>query len=256
MTIVNPACDIPVELLDQYLVEHGVSRSVLVQPVFRKEDNDYVATCAAAAPERFVAVCVVDPRRAGVVNRLRYWTEERGCRGLRLRPRIPEEAAAFGGASTYPLWEYARHHGLVISVYAGPDHLSTLASLATRFPEVSIVVDHMAHPVVQLGTTSPQFHELLALSRHPRVSIKVSGYYYYAREPYPYRDCWDHFRALYDHFGPLRLIWGSDFPHVLLESGYRRNLLLQARAYSFLSQGDLNSIMGTNAAALYWRTGE
>jgi predicted TIM-barrel fold metal-dependent hydrolase len=251
-TIVNPECDVPIELVDQYLVEHNVNRAVLVQPVFRREDNDYVATCAAAAPDRFAAVCVVDPRLAGAVDRLRYWTEERGCRGLRLRPAIPDEAAVFGDPSTYPLWEYAGDHGLVVSVYAAPEHLPMLASLASRFSEVAIVVDHMAHPVVRLGTTSPQFHELMALSRHPRVFIKVSGYYHYSQQPYPYRDCWDHFRAVYDHFSPSRLIWGSDFPHVLLRSGYCRSLLLQERAYPFLSSDDLNLIMGGTAAALYW----
>ena len=33
-------------------------------------------------------------------------------------------------------------------------------------------------------------------------------------------------RAIYDRFGPARLVWGSDFPHILLKIGYRRALLL------------------------------
>ena len=71
-------------------------------------------------------------------------------------------------------------------------------------------------------------------------------------EAYPFADCDDLFRALYDRFGPKRLIWGSDFPHVLLKIGYRRAMLLPRRAYPYLASEELDSIMGENAAQLYW----
>jgi predicted TIM-barrel fold metal-dependent hydrolase len=251
-TIVSPHDDIPADLLAQYLDEHGVERAVLVQPVFRGEDNAYVADESAAAPDRHAAVCVVNPRRPNAAERLRYWTEERGCRGLRLRPRLAAEAASFGHPDTYPLWKYASEHGVVINVYAGPEHLLAIGALSARFPDVAVIVDHMANPDVSAGVTAPAFQDLLALARHPRVFVKVSGYYYFSAEAYPYRDCWDLFRSLYDAFGPARLIWGSDFPHVLLRSGYSRSVLLQERAYPFLSAGELDCIMGGNAADLYW----
>ena len=54
---VTGAADIPVELLQEYMDAHGVSRAVLVQPIFPGNDNDYVARCAEAAPDRFKAVC-------------------------------------------------------------------------------------------------------------------------------------------------------------------------------------------------------
>ena len=254
-TIVSSTCDVPAELLDQYLTEHGVERAVLVQPAFLGEQNDYVADWAAKLPHRFAAVCVVDPGHPAAGDRLRYWVDERACTGLRLRPRLPGEAEAFGSPRTYPLWESIRERELVVSVYAGPEHLSTLATLAAHLPEVAIVVDHMAHPPARFGISSRAFRNLLTLARYPRVFIKVSGYYYFSEQPYPYRDCWPLFRALYDEFGPSRLVWGSDFPHVLLQSGYRRSLLLQERAYSFLTRDELALIMGGNAAALYWRTG-
>jgi predicted TIM-barrel fold metal-dependent hydrolase len=243
---------VPAELLEQYLDEHGVERAVLVQPVFRGEDNAYVADTAAAAPDRYAAVCVVDPRRPDAVERLRHWIEERGFRGLRLRPKLAAEAAAFGHPDTYPLWEYAAARGLAINVYAGPEHMPAIDALAARFPDVALIVDHMANPDVAAGVTSPAFQNLLALGRHPRVFVKASGYYYFSAEPYPYRDCWELFRALYDAFGPARLIWGSDFPHVLLRTGYRRSLLMPERAYTFLTAGELSQVMGGNAAALYW----
>src|SRR6266852_1539281 len=87
-TIVSPLSDVPVELLMQYMTEHGVDRAVLVQPMYPGEDNSYVANCAAAQPDRIAAVCVVDPRQPEAADRLEYWVREHGCKGLRLRPRL------------------------------------------------------------------------------------------------------------------------------------------------------------------------
>ncbi|KAB2860468.1 MAG: amidohydrolase family protein, partial [Anaerolineae bacterium] len=56
-----------------------------------------------------------------------------------------------------------------------------------------------------------------------------------------------------DRYGAGRLIWGSDFPHVLLKTGYRRSLLMQERIFTYLSESDLRLMMGANAERLYWR---
>lgn len=252
VTIVSPLSDVPIELLREYMDEYGVDRAVLVQPLYLGEGNSYVADCARAEPERFAAVCVVDPRRGGAEDRLEYWVKERGCRGLRLRPKVPDETQIFGDPSSFPVWERAGALRIPINLLADLKHLSTVAELAARFPEVTIVIDHMAHPDVTAGADSTEFLSLLDLAQFPGVFVKVTGYYYHTRESYPYKDCWEFFRRLYDRYGPARLLWGSDFPHVLLKSGYRRCLKLQERAFPFLDKGDLELIMGGNAARLYW----
>lgn len=252
VTHVSPFSDVPLELLKEYMDEYDIAGAVLVQPLFPGSDNSYVADCAANEPNKFAAVCVVDPRLPDAAEQLRYWAEERGCRGIRLRPRIAGEEAAFGDASTFPLWEQAIASNVVVSVLANPPHLPTLAKLAERFPQANIIVDHFAHPDISKGVDAPAFKNLLALSQFSNVYIKTTGYYYFSQERYPWRDSWDYFRAVYDRFGAARLIWGSDFPHVLLNVGYRRNLLLQERFYSFLSPAELQQVMHDNAARLYF----
>jgi L-fuconolactonase len=252
VTTVSPVCDVPLELLEQYMAEHGVERAVLVQPLFPGDDNSYVADCAAAAPERFAAVCVVDPRAAEAPDRLDYWVSQRGCRGLRLRPRVPAEAACFGQPTTFPLWQRAERLGVVVNLLCGAEHLPTVAELAARFPGVSIAIDHLGHPDPAAGVDAPGFQALLALADHPRVFVKVSGQSYVSRRPYPHDDLRDMVHALYDRFGPRRLIWGSDFPHVLLKSGYHRALRLPERAYDFIPAADRDLLLGENARTLYW----
>ena len=251
-TAVSSYSDVPLELWRQYMDEYSIDRAILVQPVYPGEDNSFVADCAASDSDRLAAVCVVDPSNPNAPAKLEYWASERGCKGVRLRPRIMGEDTTFGDPTTYRLWERASVLNLVVSLLASPEHLSMTALLAERFPDVNIVIDHMAHPDVESGVSAPDFRALLDLARYPRVFVKISGYYYFSKVGYPYADCWDFVRALYEQFGSRRLMWGSDFPHVLLQLGYRRCLMLQQRLYPFLSEADLDRIMGVNAADLYW----
>jgi L-fuconolactonase len=165
---------------------------------------------------------------------------------------VPQEEAIFGSPDSYPLWEQIQGLGITVNILCDPPHLSRIDRLAADFPGVDIIIDHMAHPNPALGPDAPAFQALLDLAKHPRVYVKATGYYYYSQTRYPYEDCWDLFKALHARFGASRLIWGSDFPHVLLTAGYRRTMLLQERFYSFLTPDELDDMMGLNASRLYW----
>ena len=254
ITVVSPCSDVPTELLKQYMGEHGVDKAVLVQPLYPGEDNSYVVDSAAADPEHLAAVCYVDPRKVDAAERLKYWVTDRGCKGLRMRPLVEGEDKIFGKPESYIVWEVAQNLGIAVNLLMDCEHIPVLSEIAERFPKVPLLIDHMAHPDVRAGRNSPAFASLLSISKFPQISIKVTGYYYHSNESWPYTDCHDIFKALYETFGPKRLIWGSDFPHVILNSSYASVLALQERYYTFLTDVDLAFIMGGNANALYWGT--
>src|SRR5262249_61685022 len=118
-----------VELGAEHVADEGVDGAGLVHRSSPGGDTGSVAACAARRPDRYAAVCVVDPRTPAAADRLAYWVQERGCKGLRLRPRIAAEAACFGDPSTFPLWERAAALGVVITVLGGPENLAALAGL-------------------------------------------------------------------------------------------------------------------------------
>jgi L-fuconolactonase len=250
-TIVPPQADVPIELARETMAEHEVERAVLVQPVFRGEDNSYVAECARREPRKFAAVCYVDPRRPEAATRLAHWVGQ-GCRGLRMRPRLPDEASCFGDPATYPLWQAAADANVVVSLLASVEHAPAIAKLAERFGECAIVVDHLGHPNTSPNTCVAEFRPILDLARHKRIHLKLSGFHHFSRARFPYHDCQGLVRAAYDHFGSERLLWGSDFPHVLLASSYARCRLLVAEMLGELSAQERHAVLGGNALALYW----
>jgi predicted TIM-barrel fold metal-dependent hydrolase len=250
-TLVPPQTDVPIDAAREVMGSAGIDRAVLVQPMFRGEDNSYVADCARDQPERFAAVCVVDPRAPGAEDRLAHWVE-RGCRGLRLRPLVPAEADAFASPATYPLWHAAETLRVTVSILCTAEHLATVDALAERFPAVPIIIDHLAWPATTPRGDAAQNRDILSLARHPRVFVKLSGYYHFSAERFPYRDCWDLTRAVYDRFGPRRLLWGSDFPHVTVTCGYAPSLDLLDQIFPGWPPADRDAVLGANALELYW----
>ncbi len=248
-TTVSPACDVPLELLEGYMAEFDVDRAVIVQPVFPGSDNQYVVECARTDPDRFAVVCVVDPTRADAARQLEQWAGETVCRGLRLRPVLPAEERVFGDPASFALWETAARCNLVVSILARDKHIDQIRNLAQQFSSVQIVVDHLAHPP-SLAVKDCQ--NLLSLSDCGNVAVKVSGQPYYSQQRYPYSDCQELFSAVRDRFGADRMMWGSDFPHVLLQSGYARSRFWLERHCPFLSADERRRVMGANAAKLYW----
>lgn len=251
-TIMSPVSDVPLALFEEYMAEHQIDRAVFVQPLYPGEDNSYIADCAASQPNRLAAVCVIDPTRAGAPDRLSYWVKERGCRGLRLRPRAAGQSAIFGHPDSFPLWQRAAELGTVISVLMGPEHIAALAAVAARFPSVPVVVDHLGHPDVTAGVDAPDFQRLLDLATLPNLHIKLSGFYHFTNVAYPYTDCRPLIQAIYDRFDATRLLWGSDFPHAILKTDYGRTLHVLHRSGVNFSQADLELIMGGTALRLYW----
>lgn len=245
----------PVELFLDYMDEAGVTRAVLVQPWFYHWDNTYMARCLQRFPERFRAVCVVDPRGPEAPAALRYWRRV-GVTGVRLRAFRAGEGAQPGPwlatEETWPLWEAIADTGTIACVLdAGPD-LARLGPLLERFPAARIVVDHLNNPDPARGLGQLAFQALLDLARDPRVYVKLSGFHHWCRERYPYRDGLPFVEAAVRAFGADRCMWGSDFPHVLAGCGYVRNRHLLPREATFLSTEELDLVMGGTADRLWF----
>jgi L-fuconolactonase len=110
----------------------------------------------------------------------------------------------------------------------------------------------VGHPDPALGPHDPAFRRLLELANHPRVFVKISGCHHFSRVAFPFDDCGPLIAAVYDVFGPARLVWGSDFPHVEAACGYGPGVQLPARALPRWTDADREQVMGGNALRLYW----
>jgi predicted TIM-barrel fold metal-dependent hydrolase len=88
-------------------------------------------------------------------------------------------------------------------------------SLLGNFP-TEVVIDHMGRPDPKKGVNAPGFQALIRLLRSGRGWSKMSAPYRTSLQEPPYDDITPFAHALVAA-APDRLVWGSDWPHVLLE---------------------------------------
>ncbi|MBD1554875.1 amidohydrolase family protein [Pseudomonas typographi] len=205
----TPAYDATLAQWLGHLDAHGLSHGVLVQPSFLGSDNSYLLAALAKAPRRLRGVAVVEPGIApAALERLRT----QGVVGIRLNlmgKPLPDLTAP----SWQPLLGTAAELGLHVELHRQVEDIPTLCT-ALRARGCKVVIDHFGRPHAAFGVGHPTFRRLLEWGGDGQVWVKVSAIYRlggtleenlsFARQALP---------LLLEHFGPERLVWGSDWPH-------------------------------------------
>lgn len=232
-----------VEELLAVLDAHSVPRAVLVQPIQYRWDNRYLEEALRRHPDRFAAVCRVDPEDPGAPADLARWTEA-GFRGVRISPPPGPEGDWFEGPLVDPLLERAAALGVPLLLLTRPPRLPRMERLLRTHPGLDLCIDHMADvdPLDRAGLEA-----LLALARHPRVRVKVSHTWSLSREGFPWGDCRSLVEAVRTAFGAERLLWCSDWPVSRTHAGYGETLRA-VEALDVFSAVELDRVMGGNAA--------
>lgn len=246
-----------VELLLEEMQEFGVTQCVLVQVIYHGWDNRYVAHCLKEHPQRFRGQGLIDPTDPQVADKLEYWMKEHALSGMRFSPiYYTGKDDWVDGPAHHALWQKAGELGAVFNYFISTPQLPRLERMIARYPDVHVVIDHLARIDLKADDPLPEFQKLLRLARYPNVYTKLSELSVISPSgEYPYRDTFAWVRRMYDAFGPHRLMWGTGFPgKTRVENGrpdLRQELDLVQREIEFFTEEDRVQILGANAARLW-----
>jgi predicted TIM-barrel fold metal-dependent hydrolase len=211
-------------------------------------DNSYTADALKQWPGRLAGVCIVAERQPDAPERLRYWTRERGMRGVRLFLTRPSggEQDWLNDPAVFPLWEEAQHLEVPICVQMTFRNFDRLREMLERFPRVLIALDHTAGAASQ-GADSTGAQALYALAANPRVHVKFStGHIDPARNP----RAPEFFRGLLDAFGAGRVMWGTNYPPSW-DDDYGALLRMAQRTFEFATASERDLVFGGAAVAMW-----
>jgi L-fuconolactonase len=228
-----------------------IDKTILVQAAESIAETEFMLDLAArtafvagvvgwvdfAAPDAtaHIARLARNPRLVGLRPMLQDMRDERWI----LKPEL---APVIHAMETYHL----RFDALI-----GPRHLPAIIEFAARYPGLAIVVDHAAKPAIRDGHLQEWRNDMQRLAHARNVYCKLSGLATEAGSEWnedrlrPYVD------TLLDAFGPQRLMWGSDWPVLLVTGDYPRWLETAQALTATLSDTDRARIFGSTAAAFY-----
>lgn len=213
-----PDVDASAERLLELMRANGVARTVLIQVIHYKWDNRYLASVLKRYPGMFHGVCRVDPQNPGAPDHLSALTAE-GFRGVRLSPAAGPEGDWIRGPLMVPLWRRCAELRVPMTLLVPVSRLPDVQPLIERFPELDVVIDHMADAALD---RPHELEKLLALARYPRVFVKISDMWTLSRQAYPYADAQTQVKRLRDAFGAERLMWDTNWPVSLEQLPYAR----------------------------------
>jgi L-fuconolactonase len=114
-------------------------------------------------------------------------------------------------------------YGLSFDLGVFNQHLKNTITLVRACPDVSFVLDHIGKPDIKGGMQQPWQDEIRTLASFPNVVCKVSGMVTEADpDGWTTADLRPYVEHVLDAFGEDRVMFGGDWPVVLMASPYRR----------------------------------
>tara|TARA_R110002020_G_scaffold458434_1_gene675838 strand:- start:27821 stop:28720 length:900 start_codon:yes stop_codon:yes gene_type:complete len=207
--------EMPLATYEAMAASLGLDRVVFVQPSAYGTDNRCQLEALATRPSTARAVIVIaDTVSPSDLAEL----DEMGVRGVRLNlmsPRLTDSAAV--RAKLDRVASRIADLGWHIQVYADLDMVGSVAPLLKDLP-VPVVFDHMGGAKQHEGVGAGGFVALLELLATGRCWVKLSGADIVTHEHLDFSGATPFARALLAA-NPDRLVWGSDWPHLVHQSG-------------------------------------
>ncbi len=141
---------------------------------------------------------------------------------------------------------------LVYDILIHKRHLPQTVEFVDRHPNQIFVLNHIAKPSIKDHSLSPWRENITHLGERENVFCKVSGMVTEADwQDWTASDLEPYFDIVLSAFGPKRLMFGSDWPVILVASEYRRWVDTVLKVTSKLSSSEKELIFGGTAIEAY-----
>ncbi|KAK4413161.1 hypothetical protein Salat_2728600 [Sesamum alatum] len=270
-----------VDFLLQCMGEAGVDGALIVQPINHKFDHSYVTSVLRQYPSKFIGCCLANPAEDGTgVKQLEDLISKDGYRAVRFNPYLWPSGQLMTNEVGKAMFAKAGELGVPVGFMCmkGLDlHLSEIEELCTEFPSTVVLLDHLGFCKPPTNDEEDNvFLKLLTLSRFPQASIAAyqihklisvnvytrcfltvyvnsAALFRVSRHPYPYEDLSDILPKIVSSYGANRIMWGSDFPYVVPECGYKeaKEAVVQLIQRARLSSSELEWIMGRTVNQIF-----
>jgi predicted TIM-barrel fold metal-dependent hydrolase len=227
----------------------GVERGVLVQPSVYGTDNTVMLEAMKTAGGRLRGVAVVaDDISDEELKQL----GAAGVRGVRVNI-VDVKDRKPGTLPMASLTKLARRMaplGWHMEFLMHADEFPDLDRSLADFP-VEIVLGHLGYLNIGKTPDDPGFQALLRLMKTGKAWVKLTGPYRITTVPLPYPDTVPFAKALLEA-NPERVIWGTDWPHVMLKGAMPNDGSLADVLFDWIPDAGLRQqVLVRNPAKLY-----
>ncbi len=191
----------------------GVNFAIVVEASKRRVDNEWAISAVNKSPNLLAFIGNLDPRDPDYINDLELLSRNKKFRGIRIRPVTKIDISDENIIEK--LGELEKRN-LVLELGPNQNPIEAIEKIAIRYPEMNIIINHMAGGRIQNGIIQPENwnDRLSRLAALPNVYCKISALYTLSgQSPAPINTG---FYSLFinqvvDKFGAERVLFGSNW---------------------------------------------
>jgi L-fuconolactonase len=233
------------------LKRNDIEGVVAVQAIQTETETHFLVELAKTHPVIKGVVGWVDLQAEDVNDRLQYFSQYPIIKGY--RHVVQGEPIDFLGREKFRRGVQAlQPYGYTYDVLIYHHQLKPAIDFVNAFPDIRMVLDHCAKPDIKHKNINEWKANILEIAKAPNLYCKLSGLFteaawsgWSAAEFYPYLD------VITEAFGPARIMFGSDWPVMLLAGIYVQWKSLLDKYFENFSPDDKELIFGTNAKIFY-----
>jgi predicted TIM-barrel fold metal-dependent hydrolase len=210
--------------------------------------DDEVAAYVSAHPDKLIGFLSLDPTQPGWRDELEHGHRDLKMKGIKLMPMY---AGFYPNAREFDaLWGYATKYGLPVLLHTGTTFIRQapldctvprlLDDVATRFPDMKIIMAHLSHPY--------EGECVVTIRKHPNVYADCSALHYRPFQNY-------HSLMLLQEYGVWhKLLFGTDYPFTTVTAtldGMRKlNSMLEGTALPRLDMDKMEQMFERDSLKL------
>ena len=239
------------EHLNLTLKRNDVDGVVAVQAIQTEVETHFLVELAQTHPVIKGVVGWIDLQADNIADRLQYFSQYPIIKGYRHVVQgepldfLAREKFRRGVAAFKP---YGYTYDILIFHY----QLKPAIDFVNAFPDQLFVIDHCAKPDIKHKNIEEWKAGIKEIATFPNVYCKLSGLFteatwkeWSAADFYPYLD------VVFDAFGTDRLMFGSDWPVMLLSGIYVQWKSLIEKYMEDFPAEEREKVFGTNAIQFY-----
>lgn len=230
---------------------NGIDGCIAVQADQSELETHFLVELAKSFPIIKGVVGWIDLQEENLEERLNYFSQYPEIRGWRHIAQSEPDDFFLRPAFQRGVGMLAER-GYTYDILIYPRQLDAALKLVASFPEQKMIIDHCAKPNIAAKELEPWASRIREMAAYPNVYCKLSGLFTEAKwkewspgEFYPFLD------TVFDAFGTDRLVYGSDWPVILVSGIYVQWKSLLEKYMEDFDIKERQKVFGQNAGRFY-----
>lgn len=238
--------------LEPLIRSAGIDKTVFVQTQHNTRENDWVLDLANQYPWLAGVVGWVDLAGDQCEAQIEKYKSQPKFVGVRHITQDESDDDFIISAAVSRGLALLEKHDVAFDLLFFVKHIKHAQFVGKRFPNLRLVIDHLAKPHIKQGATEGWEEHFVAAAKCENIYCKLSGMVTEADwQHWKPADLRPYVETALDAFGPDRCMFGSDWPVCELAASYSEVFDALVECIGGVSESERAKILGLNAMDFY-----